>query len=220
MRGMKTKFIIPITSLCSLLLFLETVQGQVSQNNNPDTKFNVHRQYDEKGNLIEYDSTSVSTWNSDSTQKNIVPTIGNWKIDPFHQLSDSNSIENQMKNLFGFEFNDNNIFPFSFPNIEDFFSGRNKDNLPEDSNSMVFPLQPDTLLPSNPLFIAPFDKNFETRMREIQQEIQSYMQEIEQQHKSDTLNEQIQKPLIPNSKKESTPKVPEDNSNNDKTINI
>jgi hypothetical protein len=220
MRGMKIQFIISIVSLICVLLNFETIQGQVSQNNIPDTKFNVHRQYDDKGNLIEYDSTSVSTWNSDSSQKNINPMIGSWNLNPYNQSSDSNSIENQIKNLFGFEFNDNDFFSSSFPNIEDFFSKRNKDNFPVDSNSIVSPLQPDTLFPSNPLFITPFDKDFEARIRELQKEFQNFMRVQEQQYKSDSLNEKIHEPVKPNSNKEPAPELPEDNTNTDKSINI
>lgn len=41
--------------------------GQMAAQTNPDEKSIVNKKYDENGNLIQYDSTYVQSWSSDST---------------------------------------------------------------------------------------------------------------------------------------------------------
>jgi hypothetical protein len=50
----------------SILTAFAALQGW-AQNNSPEEKSIVNKEYDENGNLIQYDSTYVWQWNSDST---------------------------------------------------------------------------------------------------------------------------------------------------------
>ncbi|MFA9388914.1 MAG: hypothetical protein ACERKD_03855 [Prolixibacteraceae bacterium] len=64
----------------------------------PDSQIKVNKEYDEQGNLIRYDSTSVSSWSSDST----------------YSFMNVDSLENQLGFFFndGFDqfFNDSSFF--------------------------------------------------------------------------------------------------------------
>jgi len=51
----------------SLFIVIMAVITAHSQKTNPEEKSIVNKQFDENGNLIQYDSTFVWSWNSDST---------------------------------------------------------------------------------------------------------------------------------------------------------
>jgi len=55
-------------SITAILIILFCGSTQIwAQKNTPDEKSTVKKEYDENGNLIKYDSTTVWQWNSDST---------------------------------------------------------------------------------------------------------------------------------------------------------
>jgi hypothetical protein len=106
------KYFIFLISLVPSLIFI-TCKGQNGQNNIPSTKYNVHREYDKDGNLIQYDSTAVSTWqygdiiNQDSISNN----LGNNLEIPF---SNNDTINIPDSSFYGFNMPDqesNMIFP-------------------------------------------------------------------------------------------------------------
>ena len=88
--------------LVYLLVLLLTANWTFAQKDTaniaPQSKIKVNKEYDENGNLIRYDSSSVSTWSSDST----------------FTMMDMDSLKNQMKFFFGdgFDsfFNDSTLF--------------------------------------------------------------------------------------------------------------
>lgn len=60
------KKIVLITLFCLTAMFQIQAQNKAKQDT-PDKQITVNRQYDENGNLIQYDSTYVHQWSSDST---------------------------------------------------------------------------------------------------------------------------------------------------------
>jgi hypothetical protein len=197
MKNMKGKSFISFLCICASLLYFNNTNAQIANKNIPTTKFNVHRQYDDKGNLIEYDSTSEYTWQSDSINNNFNSSAENGGLNKMNPSVDSNSIDNQMRSLFGFEFSDKNFFSPTFPNIEDFFRGLDNNNSSPDSNAFTSPLNQDTIFfyNSDP-FTIPLDKDYEARMREMQNEINNYMQGlINQQKKKENPHKKSEKPV-------------------------
>ena len=75
--------------LVYLLVLLLTASWTFAQKDTaniaPQSQIKVNKKYDENGNLIQYDSTYVSTWSSDST----------------FTTMDMDSLQNQMKFFFG-----------------------------------------------------------------------------------------------------------------------
>jgi hypothetical protein len=134
---MKTQFFFSIVVFAAINIFvlsceaqtesdLGTVSGSVGQsgqnsaNIKPDIKYKVTKKFDDKGNLIAYDSTSVYTYsahgtensavNSDSIFASLPPEFQNlqgFMGIPFDNLFNDNDLE---KNLF-----DSDFFSQSFP---------------------------------------------------------------------------------------------------------
>jgi hypothetical protein len=111
---MKAIFILTYLGIGTELLLFNSMQAQVVQKNLPYTKFNLHRQYDDKGNLIEYDSTTIFTWDSDSTKIIVDPNTEDWDVDAFKHRQDSSSGQNNTNDLFDFDFNNNELFDPAF----------------------------------------------------------------------------------------------------------
>ncbi len=55
------------TLICFFVATILSVGQMLAQTNPPDEKSIVNKKYDENGNLIQYDSTHVQSWSSDST---------------------------------------------------------------------------------------------------------------------------------------------------------
>jgi len=87
-----------ITTLLAILLW---ASAQIwAQKNTPQEKSIVNKEYDENGNLIQYDSTYVWQWNSDSTM--------NFSFD------ENFTFENGFPEIFG-EFDADSIFQQIIP---------------------------------------------------------------------------------------------------------
>jgi hypothetical protein len=123
---MKTKWIFFLAFFS--LISLENAVGQDKDNNQtvPETKYNVHRQYDENGNLIEYDSSSVSTWEYSGTDS----LSDFWSYTPYP--ADSNEFNYGQQHHYGFRFpgDDYPEFPyfnfgFDFHDLDSLMQGFN-----------------------------------------------------------------------------------------------
>jgi hypothetical protein len=222
MKDMKSKGIYLVLCVCAFLPNFHSVKAQVVEKTNPGARYNVHRQYDDKGNLVEYDSTSIYTWNSDSSQSNSGPLIDSWNLDAANSNSDTNSIENYLNTPFGFDFNDIDFFSPSFPNIEDIFRGGNGYYFPADSNLIKVPPGSDTtLFYDGSIFSTPFDEDFEAKIRDMQMEINKFMQGQMEQHKNrNELYKEIPKPIEPDTINMPSQKKPLHNTKTEKSINI
>ncbi len=58
--------------LCSWQMYAQDIKNE----GNPDEQIIVNKKYDENGNLIQFDSTYVHTWSSDSTFRFSLPDDG------------------------------------------------------------------------------------------------------------------------------------------------
>lgn len=120
-------------SLTAILIFLFCASISIqAQKNTPQEKSTVNKEYDENGNLIQYDSTYVWQWNSDSSIgfptnsdsifRNYFPEFfGNFDADSIFQkfgFSERNMLmpfdDNEFFSLFQHEFPDS-IFTDVFP---------------------------------------------------------------------------------------------------------
>jgi hypothetical protein len=89
----------------SILTAFAALQGW-AQNNSPEEKSIVNKKYDENGNLIQYDSTYIWQWNSDSTMN--------------FSFGDNFVFGNDFPGMFGEFFNDSIFEQFGLRN-EPFF---------------------------------------------------------------------------------------------------
>jgi len=110
-----------------LCLVFSTSKGQDGQNNVPSTNYNVHRQYDQNGNLIHYDSTVVSTWKNskDANQDSLSYQFGNNFENP---LSINDSINNLDSSSYGFNILDQEFNFQAFPDINEIIKNKNPSN--------------------------------------------------------------------------------------------
>jgi len=127
------KRIFLITFLCVNALFQLHAQNKI-QENAPDEQTIVNKQYDENGNLIQYDSTYVHQWSSDSTF-----------IFPFDDhFAFGGNMEELMQHLMG----DSIMANFGFPHEFDFSPFDDNFLNPMMSDSMFvqrFHMHPDSL---------------------------------------------------------------------------
>jgi hypothetical protein len=99
-------------------LIFTTCKGQNGQNNVPSTNYNVHREYDQNGNLNHYDSTVVSTWkygsnvNQDSLSNQLSNNFEN-------HMSINDTINNQDSSYYGFYFPDEEFNLHEFPDVNE-----------------------------------------------------------------------------------------------------
>ncbi len=108
------KFVI-VAFLCIVSILPSKGQEQKKQklNNNPDEQTIVNKKYDENGNLIQYDSTYVHQWSSDSTQN--FSFDNNFGLDDFPQDFDQSTIDSILQH-FGIA----NHFDFPLLIMDDF----------------------------------------------------------------------------------------------------
>jgi hypothetical protein len=115
--------------VCSLLLFSGLITAQeVKKENAPDEQIIVNKKYDEKGNLIQYDSTYIHQWSSDSTLRFSFPNNDFFAGNDFPDLNEffRNFMDNPV--IGEFPFSDNFNFSdsmfinrFLFPNDSSVF---------------------------------------------------------------------------------------------------
>jgi hypothetical protein len=205
-----------------LLLSYTSIQAQNVQNNIPDTKYNVHRQYDEKGNLIEYDSSSASTWSSDTGNVNLNSVIEEWNMDALNEGNDTNSLIPVKPDFFGFDGEDDEFFFPSFPDIEDLLRKMDKSFDKSRNDSAARPLNP-----GMPDFYFdqrgfPLDNDIADRIREMEKRINEMMnRQMELFNKPlNSHNNHIQDPIESDSIKAPDPNSSPKTVDYDKRINI
>jgi hypothetical protein len=127
---MKTVRIILIVLNISLPFGLQQALAQNDDGSAPKSKYNVHREYDDNGNLIEYDSTSITTWNSNSSKIKPDSVQDFWSYTPSFDDT-TKTIENRSKN-YGFRFPGDVMdewpqfdFGLEFNNIDSVWNGFN-----------------------------------------------------------------------------------------------
>jgi hypothetical protein len=110
-----------------LCLGLTKCKGQDGQNTAPSSNYNVHREYDQNGNLIHYDSTVVSTWKygSNTNQDSLLQEWGNNSENPF-SLNDS--IKSEDSSYYGFNFPDQELNFQAFPDINEMMKNMHPSN--------------------------------------------------------------------------------------------
>ncbi len=90
------KFMI-LAMLCISVVLQSNGQEQ-KQKNKPDEQITVNKKYDENGNLVQYDSTYVHQWSSDSTLN--LPFDQHFNIgDDFPDALDNSSIDSMLQQL-------------------------------------------------------------------------------------------------------------------------
>ncbi len=144
----------------------------LSDKNNPDEQIIVNKEYDENGNLTQYDSTYVQQWSSDSTI-----------VFPFNDHFVFNGdIQNFMNKIFG----DSTIagfgiapdFSFSPFNDEDFINPFNF-SFPDSLMLRNFQFDYDSLLNRNFSFHQPFPHHFDfPDLDEIHKQMQEHLKQF------------------------------------------
>jgi hypothetical protein len=135
-----------------------------AQKNVPDEKSIVNKEYDENGNLIQYDSTFVWQWNSDSTMN--------------FSFNDNFAFGNEFPEMFGEFFADSVFEKFGFLNEHRFPSLKDEDFFRQFQHSLpdsVFipnsPFEQDSTL--NFRFENHFPGNFDFReFEDLQKQLQ------------------------------------------------
>lgn len=188
---MKTKYLLSLIA-GSLVLINFQANAQTGMESQPNRKYNVHREYDQNGNLSRYDSTVVSSWGNSNKQ-------GSDSVRSEFHYSESHSIVN-MDSVF----NDQAGNPFSF---NDSTLNRMMNNFgfnffDNPSDSEMFGQSPDVPF-FGPQFGMPgFGDNIAKQMEEMEKQMKSMMQ-----HGMNMYRNQ-QKPLIKVPKQEAKPVQP------------
>ena len=94
---------------------LQLYAQEPKQKNNPDKQITVNKKYDENGNLVQYDSTYVQQWSSDSTL-NFPFSTDNFGFENLPEMLDYSAVNSILQQL-GIADN----FNFTPLNDEDFF---------------------------------------------------------------------------------------------------
>ncbi|MBN2522793.1 MAG: hypothetical protein JXB24_05940 [Bacteroidales bacterium] len=96
------------TALC--ICFSALRQDLPAQTPDAKQNYKVYREYDENGNLIQYDSTSVYVWSSNSNDFFTDPSAWLWNEDSL--LTDSSDFLKHDPFFFGFQFPGDEFFLF------------------------------------------------------------------------------------------------------------
>ncbi len=176
---MKTIISLLISFSAYFALHLADLEAQ-----SPDAKqhYKVHREYDEQGNLIHYDSSYVSVWSSDSSDMDLDSLDYLWDKDTY--LSDSDS----------FVHNDPFFFGFRFPGDEFFFLpdidfGREL----EDFDRIMKEFHGDML---------PYNKDLESQITEMEkrmEEMRLYHEKIFREFFERDFDDSLPSPIFPDS---------------------
>lgn len=121
MRAIRTTFLVMV-----FILLAQKPEAQIisDDHSGPQSQYNVHREYDEHGNLIEYDSTSVTTWNY-SGEDDIDTLSDIWSYTPDPRDSEDHSDEYSKHH--GFSFPGDGFY--QFPQFDFDFSFNNPDSI-------------------------------------------------------------------------------------------
>jgi hypothetical protein len=152
-------FILSVIVLSSGIRSFCQAQDTDALNNAPNTRFDVHREYDENGDLIYYDSVAVSTWGYDSSYTEVDSLMDACEYGIPNQLHPFHYGFHFPGDPFGYmpEFD----FDFIIPDMHDLQEGFEYNYSITPSDSVNPPLFPD-----NPVFrhqhvVPPEDWNFD-----------------------------------------------------------
>ncbi len=124
MRAIRSTFLVMV-----FILLAQKPEAQIisDDRSGPKSQYNVHREYDEHGNLIEYDSVCVTTWNySGEADMDTISDIWSYTPDP----KDSEEFSGAYPKHHSFRFPGDEFyefpqfnFDFSFNNPDSIFRG-------------------------------------------------------------------------------------------------
>jgi hypothetical protein len=163
---MKTQQYFLLTTLLLLPIQNELAQQKGDVQITPNAKFDVHRQYDENGNLIEYDSSSVTTWSYNGSDS----LSDFWSYTP--SQTDSNGFLSEESHHFYYNF-PGDEFP-DFPQFDFGLTFHELDSLMQGFN-FDFSVSPGDSVYSdkNPYL------NFHSEFPPINSEIELYLRDIQ-----------------------------------------
>jgi hypothetical protein len=182
----------------------------------PNIKYNVHREYDKDGNLVRYDSSVVRIWNSDSTYKEQDSLNENRNFITLFELNAIDSFETEKQDYFRFVFDNDEIFFYPLPQVDDIIKHFDPNFGNQASDSLYYPIDPDI-----PLFyldptIPWFNDDTEARMREMKHRMDELMHkhwEMFRNFEKMYDDKSLQKPLVPDSLSIAVPqKQPQQNN--------
>lgn len=165
------KFVI-LAFLCVSVMFQLHAQEK-SKKNKPDEQVFVNKKYDGNGNLIQYDSTYVHQWSSDSTIN--LSSDNNFELgDDFPQMFDHSTIDSMLQQL-GIAHN----FDFSPLDDDDIFrqfGGTFPDSLINNFHfykDSVFQYNPDSQAQIHNFLNSP---DFDKRQEQLQEQLDQFDQ--------------------------------------------
>jgi hypothetical protein len=162
---MKTQhFILTVTLL--VLPFVRPLAQDSKESSSPNTKYDVHRQYDENGNLIEYDSSSVTTWSSQGSDS----LSDYWSYTP--NPADSSMYNHERPYHYSFRFPGDDFS--DIPHFDFDFDFRDLDSLMRGFNFNFSMAPADSALPpNNPYF------NFHGEFPPMNLDVESYIRDMQ-----------------------------------------
>ena len=142
--------------------------------NYPGTSYDVHRKYDKDGNLIYYDSVSVSSWNYDSSIVSVDTVFDMWEY---------GKPNNRRPHYYGFHFPGGSFgyipefeFNFVIPDFHDFDEGFEYDFSLSPADSLQSPIFPDDTVLYHKHVIPPDD--WQLYLNEQIYRMQRYLEEL------------------------------------------
>jgi len=98
----------------------------------PQTSYNVHREYDKQGTLIQYDSSVVTSWHTDTLWADNDSLITSWQISP--DSTRPSTAENHLAGM-------NTLFPDGFeiqiPSLNGYFPQEEIDHILEEFTEVM-----------------------------------------------------------------------------------
>jgi hypothetical protein len=200
---MKTLRYILIIALLGEPFERQHAQVLDKENTTPRSQHNVHREYDENGNLIEYDSSAITTWSYSSynTEPDSVPDY--WSYTPV--VEDSINNEYLGSRHYGFR------FPGDWPQVDLGIEFHDLDSIRRGFN-YSFSLTPGDTAdhPQDPYFdiygrFPPMHPNIESYIQDMQRMINDMFNRYEDMFRE--FNEEEYPPVPPNN--EGSDSIPE-----------
>jgi hypothetical protein len=180
---MKTKLpiLLNLLALSSILpgSLIAQDPGQVA----PNMNYDVHREYDENGNLIYYDSTTVISWDSDSAGTEYDSLMSAWQEDSHHRFYSYSYPQDSFSYRFRvpgdlFDLSPGFDFSMEFPEIDDILKSFEYNFSVTPSDTSQFPSPPDSYYFDFHGTVPELDPNFSARMRELEQRMYEMQQRI------------------------------------------
>jgi len=175
-------FVLPISAILGAGYFpLCQAQDEDSYNNSPKTSYDVHRNYDENGNLIYYDSVAVSTWGFDTSSTEIDSLLDAWeygtpnRLYPFH---------------YGFQFPGDPFgylpefeFDFVIPDLHDLQEGFEYNYSITPSNTLNSPLFPSDTIFHQYHYMPPsgWNLNIDEQIYQMEKFFEEFNERMEKQ---------------------------------------